>query len=283
MIKDNEIILKECILELVKAVLSHANIKLIETETYHNDEPELSKLKIDILYLEEPKNKKVTKTFTNIDENDCSKYRRTLINVLKLIDEYIDADVFIGDNIINYNEPMFCETRGSDIENNVIINNSDISPGAGLYNCDCDFKYKLSYQIEDEDNIHLTPSLLKMHLYLSPEYKNLDDDKTDEDSFIENEKTANLDLVFDFDDNIVSLVMKVIDYEVWDWDTQDITEHERKLLDIKQYLDRETPFGTCVKKKLLELHPDNAYINVLYVIPNLLNLFEKIAIMIKKS
>ena len=35
MIKDNEIILKECILELVKAVLSHANIKLIETETYH--------------------------------------------------------------------------------------------------------------------------------------------------------------------------------------------------------------------------------------------------------
>ena len=77
--------------------------------------------------------------------------------------------------------------------------------------------------------------------------------------------------------------MKVIDYEVWDWDTQDITEHERKLLDIKQYLDRETPFDTCVKKKLLEIHPDNAYINVLYVIPSLLNLFEKIAIMIKKS
>ena len=224
MIKDNSIILKECILELTKAVLSQSNIKLIETEAHpsmYYDEPKHNKLKINIIHLEEPNNKTITKTVTNIDESDCHEYRNILIEVLKLIDEYIDIDLFIGDNIINDNETIMCETRGSDIENNVVIENiNSTDTNTALY--DRDFTYKILYKVDGEDNIHLTPSILKLHLYLEPEYEYFENDETGEDSFIENKKTAKLDLVFDFDDETISFVMNVIEYEIWDWDTEDI-------------------------------------------------------------
>lgn len=285
MIKDNSIILKECILELAKAVLSQSNIKLIETETHpsiYYDEPKHNKLKINIIHFEEPNNKTITKTFTNIDESDCHEYRNILIEVLKLIDEYINIDLFIGDNIINDNETMVCETRGSDIENNVVIENiNSTNTNTALY--DRDFTYKILYKVDGEDNIHLTPSILKLHLYLEPEYEYLENDETGEDSFIENKKTAKLDLVFDFDDETISFVMNVIEYEIWDWDTEDITEHKRQLLNIQRHLDSKTPLGTYVKEKLLEINPNNTYINVLYDIPSLLNLLEKLAILIKNS
>lgn len=259
--KDNTIILKECILELAKAVLSKSNIKLIETETHpsiYHDEPELNKLKINIIHLKEPNNKTITKTFANINENDCYEYRHILIEVLKLIDEYIDIDLFIGDNIIKDNETIVCETRGSDIENNVVTENTNnINTNTALY--DRDFTYELLYKVEDEDNIHLTPSILKLHLYLEPEYEYLEDDET------------------------ISLVMNVIEYEVWDWDTEDITEHEKQLLNIQKHIDSKTPLGTYVKEKLLETNSNNAYINVLYDIPSLLNLLEKLAIIIKNN
>lgn len=285
MIKDNTIVLKECILELAKAVLSQSNIKLIETEThpsiYHN-EPELNKLKINIIHLEEPNNKTITKTFTNIDESDCYEYRRILIEVLKLIDEYVDIDLFIGDNIIRDNETMVCETRGSDIENNVVIENiNDTDTNTALY--DRDFKYEILYKVNGEDNMHLTPSILKLHLYLEPEYEYIEGDETGESSFIENKKTAKLDLVFDFDNETILFVMDVIEYEIWNWNTEDITEHERQLLNIQRHLNSKTPLGTYVKEKLLEIHPNNAYINILYDIPSLLNLLEKLAIMIKDN
>lgn len=283
--KDNAIILKECILELAKAILSKSNIKLIETETHpsiYHDEPELNKLKINIIHLKEPNNKIITKTFANIDEDDCYEYRHILIEVLKLIDEYVDIDLFIGDNIIKNNETIVCETRGSDIENNVVTENTNnIDTNTALY--DRDFTYELLYKVNGKDNIHLTPSILKLHLYLEPEYEYLEDDETGEKSFIENKKTAKLDLIFDFDDETVSFVMNVIEYEVWDWDTEDITEHEKQLLNIQRHLDSKTPLGTYVKEKLLKMHPNNAYINILYNIPNLLNLLEKLTIIIKNN
>ena len=240
------------------------------------------KLKINIIHLEEPNNKTITKTFTNLDESDCYEYRRILIEVLKLIDEYVDIDLFIGDNIIRDNETMVCETRGSDIENNVVIENiNDTDTNTALY--DRDFKYEILYKVNGEDNMHLTPSILKLHLYLEPEYEYIEGDETGESSFIENKKTAKLDLVFDFDNETILFVMDVIEYEIWNWNTEDITEHERQLLNIQRHLNSKTPLGTYVKEKLLEIHPNNAYINILYDIPSLLNLLEKLAIMIKDN